>query len=283
MYCRWSSRIARFGFTQVWKDTSSSTKTGMSIAVATLIATQACTDEHENCPLDMHMRQMMVSPTSTEKTLCEEKTEGFASAVLGRLSNIRRRHNTFKVMEDMAERDTLEARFKVDWRNPIGEGTFGSVYRGSDRKTGENVAVKKISKRATDDVSFQREMEALVHIRKHGGHPHICGMRANYDQGDYYYIVLDLISGGEMFDHLANHGAYSEADAARLIREVASALAFIHGLNCVHGDLKPENRTFFVQSSVSFAFTLSSNYPSHNFTFSHVIFGEIISCSRKTC
>lgn len=36
-------------------------------------------------------------------------------------------------------------------------------------------------------------------------------------------------------------GAYSEADAARLMREVASALAFMHGTGCVHGDLKPEN------------------------------------------
>ena len=47
-------------------------------------------------------------------------------------------------------------------------------------------------------------------------------------------------------DHLANHGPYSEADAARLIREVASALAFLHGLNVVHADLKPENRTSFL-------------------------------------
>jgi serine/threonine protein kinase len=40
---------------------------------------------------------------------------------------------------------------------------------------------------------------------------------------------------------LCSHGAYSEADAARLVREVASALSFLHGLGCVHGDLKPEN------------------------------------------
>jgi serine/threonine protein kinase len=47
--------------------------------------------------------------------------------------------------------------------------------------------------------------------------------------------------GGEMFDQLCSRGAYSEADAARLIREVASALAFLHGIGIVHGDMKPEN------------------------------------------
>ena len=43
------------------------------------------------------------------------------------------------------------------------------------------------------------------------------------------------------FDHLIEHGAYSEADAARLLREVSSALAFLHGIGIVHADLKPEN------------------------------------------
>ena len=42
-----------------------------------------------------------------------------------------------------------------------------------------------------------------------------------------------------MFDHLAENGAYSEADAARLVKETASALAFTHGVGLVHADLKP--------------------------------------------
>jgi Protein kinase domain len=175
---------------------------------------------------------------ATNRTSCG----AFGMNLLSRRSNLRR-SNTFKLMETQRERETLENRYTVEWSEPIGEGSFGAVYQAQDKKTGEQVAVKKISKRATDDESFQREMDALLHIRKHGGHPNICGLRANYDQGDYYYLVLDLVSGGEMFDHLCNHGAYSEADAARMIREVASALAFLHGLNTVHGDLKPENCT----------------------------------------
>ena len=47
-----------------------------------------------------------------------------------------------------------------------------------------------------------------------------------------------------MFEHLINYGAYSEADAARLMYEVASALAFLHGIGVVHCDLKPENCEF---------------------------------------
>ena len=84
-------------------------------------------------------------------------------------------------------------------------------------------------------------MDAFLHIRKSGGHPNICGLRENFDEGDYYYLILDLVQGGEMFDHLIKDGAYSEADAARLVTEVGSALSFLHGIGLVHSDLKPEN------------------------------------------
>ena len=53
-----------------------------------------------------------------------------------------------------------------------------------------------------------------------------------------YLFYLNTYSCSEMFDKLCECGAYSESDAARLIREVASALAFIHGIGIVHGDLK---------------------------------------------
>jgi serine/threonine protein kinase len=136
----------------------------------------------------------------------------------------------------------LQSRYRVQWKQPLGEGAFGAVYIGTDVDTGERVAVKQISKSHTDNVTFQREMDALLHIRQQGGHPNICGMREHFDsQGPFYTLVLDLVAGGEMFDHLVSEGPYSEADAARLVREVASALAFLHGIGIVHGDLKPEN------------------------------------------
>ena len=151
------------------------------------------------------------------------------------------RHSTIRRIEDTATRVTLESRYSVNWSKPLGEGAFGEVFVATDRKTGEQFALKKIAKKYTDDTCFQREMNALMHLRKNGGHPHICSLREQFNEGDFYYLILDLVSGGEMFDHLVRQGAYSEADAARLVREVASALAFLHGIGCVHGDMKPEN------------------------------------------
>lgn len=135
----------------------------------------------------------------------------------------------------------LDDKYKVDWMTVLGEGAYGSVHPARVANTGEKVALKKISKRYTDTSSFRRETDALLRIYSNGGHPSISGLRDMYEDYDHYYLVMDLVSGGEMFDHLIEFGAYSEADAARLMREVASALAFLHGVGVSHADLKPEN------------------------------------------
>lgn len=159
--------------------------------------------------------------SSSDEQLHTTQTEAPGHHQTRYLSNLRR-HRTIQKLEEFAEQqETINDRYQVNWNHPLGEGAFGAVYVGVDRRSGEQVAVKKISKEFTDNKSFQREMDALLHIREEGGHPHICGLRENFEEGQYYYLVLDLISGGEMFDHLCEQGAYSEADAARLVREVA--------------------------------------------------------------
>ena len=122
-----------------------------------------------------------------------------------------RRQNTLQKLEEITEDiSSLEDKFKVDWKAPLGEGAYGAVFRATDRKTGESVAVKQIHKRFTDERSFQREMESLMILRDHGGHPHICGLRESFDQEDHFYLVLDFIGGQEVFEALCNNGPFSE-------------------------------------------------------------------------
>jgi serine/threonine protein kinase/CRP-like cAMP-binding protein len=135
----------------------------------------------------------------------------------------------------------LNDKYNVEWDTVLGEGAYGFVHPARLAVTGEKVALKKISRRYTDSSAFMNEIDALLRIYDNGGHPNISGLRDSYEDQKYYYLILDLVSGGEMFEHLINFGAYSEADAARLMHEVASALAFLHGVGVVHADLKPEN------------------------------------------
>jgi serine/threonine protein kinase len=173
--------------------------------------------------------------TPRNKTPHNSNNHSTTSALLQRYRTIRR-------MDLHSTKDQpLEARYRWNINDILGEGAFGAVYKAYDRETQEPVALKKISKIHTDNEGFQREMRALLHIRDQGGHPHVCALRENFDDPDHYYLILDYIGGGEMFESLINNGAYSERDAARLVREVADALSFLHGIGVVHADLKPEN------------------------------------------
>ncbi len=174
------------------------------------------------------------SQTAPNKTSTEEHRQ--------RHKQMLRNRQTVRKMEEESCTDKLEHRYFVNWKEPLGEGSFGVVYLAMDQKTQGRVAVKKISKKYTGAHDLQREINSLLHLRDAGGHPNICSLRETFSEDGFYYLILDLVEGCEMFDHLVSQGAYSEADAARLVREVASALAFLHGgPGLVHCDLKPEN------------------------------------------
>ena len=55
------------------------------------------------------------------------------------------------------------------------------------------------------------------------------------------FIVMELVMGGDLFDRIIERSSYTEADASVLVGGLASALAYLHGMNIVHRDVKPEN------------------------------------------
>lgn len=116
----------------------------------------------------------------------------------------------------------------------LGEGGFGKVYRATRRSDGMAVALKRIPKEWTDSDEFQREVNALCKLNDvAGGHPHICQMYDVFEDNNEYWMSMELIEGGEVFEHLIERGAYSEAMAATFLRQFAEALAFMHSAGVV--------------------------------------------------
>jgi serine/threonine protein kinase len=93
--------------------------------------------------------------------------------------------------------------------------------------------------------SFWLETATLLQVFDSGGHPNISGLWVVYEDDNYDYLVLDLICGGEIFDHLVNDGVFLEDNPMRLMREASSALSFLDSIDVVHADLKPENIMVF--------------------------------------
>lgn len=138
--------------------------------------------------------------TSTEPATCHcehSSSTNFHSRVMPDHDLRLQRAVTSRRMAAEAVQKTFFSLYEVDFDHPLGSGAYGDVYLCREISTGEECALKKISKEFTEDVELQREMNALLHIRAHGGHPNVCMLRENFDEEDDYLLVLDLVMGKE--------------------------------------------------------------------------------------
>eukprot|EP01015_Nassula_variabilis_P017500 TRINITY_DN2767_c0_g1_i1.p1 TRINITY_DN2767_c0_g1~~TRINITY_DN2767_c0_g1_i1.p1 ORF type:complete len:309 (-),score=61.44 TRINITY_DN2767_c0_g1_i1:18-944(-) len=122
----------------------------------------------------------------------------------------------------------------------IGEGSFAIVRKGIKKSTGEEVAIKIFDKsnlESDDQLALQSEVEILSQI----DHPNIVKLHEVYDDKTKFYMVMELMTGGELFDRIIEKENYSEKEAADTIRPIVDAIRYCHSMGIAHRDLKPEN------------------------------------------
>lgn len=73
------------------------------------------------------------------------------------------------------------------------------------------------------------------------GHKNIVEVKGSYEDKHSVHIVMELCTGGELFDRIIQRGHYSERQAASLLRTIVSVVEYCHAHGVMHRDLKPEN------------------------------------------
>ena len=123
---------------------------------------------------------------------------------------------------------------------PLGAGGMGEVYRAHDARLGRDVAIKILPHAFTTHperlARFEREARVLAALN----HPHIGGIYGIEEAGTAPALVLELVEGVTLADHL-KEGRPDIEEALTIARQVADALSAAHDKGIVHRDLKPAN------------------------------------------
>jgi len=120
----------------------------------------------------------------------------------------------------------------------IGKGAFSVVREGVSKSTGHKVAIKSIRTKFIKTKLVLREIEIMKRV---GDHPNILKLYEVYESKNFLFLVLELVTGGELFDQIVARGEYSEKDASNIVRQIVSAVAHLHANGIAHRDLKPQN------------------------------------------
>uniref|UniRef100_H2UD91 Si:dkey-16p21.7 n=1 Tax=Takifugu rubripes TaxID=31033 RepID=H2UD91_TAKRU len=122
----------------------------------------------------------------------------------------------------------------------LGKGQTGLVKLGVHCITGQKVAIKIVNREKLSE-SVLMKVEREIAILKLIEHPHVLKLYEVYENNKYLYLVLEHVSGGELFDYLVKKGRLTPKEARKFFRQIISALDFCHNHSICHRDLKPEN------------------------------------------
>ena len=123
----------------------------------------------------------------------------------------------------------------------LGEGIFGSVKLGVEKKTKERVAIKIIKKKKAkpSDIELVR---TEIDIMKLCHHPNVVHLLDHFENAEYIFIVMEYIRGGRLTDYMKEKKFhFSEKRAAEIIYEIAIGVKYLHKYGIIHRDLKPDN------------------------------------------
>jgi calcium/calmodulin-dependent protein kinase I len=124
-------------------------------------------------------------------------------------------------------------------------GQTAKVYECTNKRTHAVFALKMIERKQKSRKSVKKTMAEMVlrevAILDSLKHQHIIEVKELFEDDDHFFLVMEYMRGGDVFEKLLEVKKYSEKDARKLSKSLLQAAAFFHSQNVAHRDLKPQN------------------------------------------
>jgi calcium/calmodulin-dependent protein kinase I len=176
-----------------------------------------------------------------------------------------------KVDKDTARHE--DVRDYYEFGREIGRGGFSVVVEGAKKGTSERFAIKCIKKANVerDDIKLLRRE---IQIMKQVDHPNILKLFEVFESEEEFFLVMELVDGKvrllfvclflcsicpqELFDKIVERGQYSEKDAANIVRQIISAVEYLHERGIAHRDLVRRISCFMMRVLIAFGRNLKT-------------------------
>ena len=154
-------------------------------------------------------------------------------------NNINKAHKSNSNIKENTENDLNRNMF--EFNTVIGKGGFGKVWKVQYKKTNEYFALKEMSKRKILDKKSEKSINSERKFLSILNHPFIVNMHYAFQDNDNLYLVMDMLSGGDLRYHCSRYRSFSEEQTRFFIACITYSLEYIHTNNVIHRDIKPEN------------------------------------------
>eukprot|EP01012_Entosiphon_sulcatum_P010426 TRINITY_DN16092_c0_g1_i1.p1 TRINITY_DN16092_c0_g1~~TRINITY_DN16092_c0_g1_i1.p1 ORF type:complete len:396 (-),score=94.03 TRINITY_DN16092_c0_g1_i1:344-1531(-) len=132
--------------------------------------------------------------------------------------------------------DRYDVAFDPAGKDFIGSGTYGDVYRATERRTGSAYAIKRLP------LPLSSEKEFEVQVLRHTNHRNCVSLHEALLTPSHLCVVMELCTGGTLQDLIFQRGRLSQDVARHVTRQILEALHYLHvQLHVAHRDIKPEN------------------------------------------
>lgn len=129
---------------------------------------------------------------------------------------------------------------KYEFSALIGRGNFSRVFRVENRLTQQAYAIKTV-----DGINGRKVCESELNVLRNVRHMYVIQLIEVFYSPRKLYMVMELATGGELFERIIATGSFTERDAARVLCMVCEGLRYLHSVGITHRDLKPENLLYF--------------------------------------